>query len=380
MSTPLRELDEAISNMTQPDSSGISGIPNINSKKISVPSKSVRERKKEDHKRHLNKKVVQNRLNPRLDAKRHISEDDLAAVLEECRRTAMQQPVREFEVKVDTDALTETCKNTVQYLYTVGKVPACEHGGFNTDVANLKKVVVAQASTKISLARRHNGKLVNVADSDYSTRVEKRFNVLPKVLNVYLEQIGHLELDGQVFVPKKLPPLTFGRLAAGQYMTTMSQSSPDGEKRAIAAVPPEHVATYVVDDVVNDPMTMLNNGHGTLNFVPIDSIGDFHSLCTWYEEFTSRCSKKAGNMMQDVVFGKGEGTAAQLVGSRYDERIHQMEIWCVKKIDQNTLQIGGLFAYGFESDEKFHDEDLACITDRIDTEGMYQRIQRCQKL
>lgn len=382
MMNQLHELDEAISQIVSP-------IPQINSsgasapiaqQKKHVPSKSVRNKKKEEHKKHLNKKVVQNRLNPRLDAKRHISDDDLAAVLEECRRTAMQQPPREVEITVETPALHEVCKNTVQYLYNVGKVPACADGGADTDVANLEKVVIAQAATKVNLARRHNGKLINVSEADYTNRVEKRFTVLPKITNIYLEQIGYFEVDGQVFIPKSLPPLTFKKLSAGQFMTELSRNSPNGEERAIATLTPEYVPTYVRDGIVTDPITMISQGHGLIHWVPVNGIGDFRDLCVWYEDFISRCSRKASNILQNVTYGKGEGTVAQLVGSRYDERIHQMEIWCCKNIDQNTLQIGGLFSYGYKSKDKFHDEDLACVTDRIDIEGMYQRIQRCQKL
>lgn len=180
---PLRELDEAILQIAQADSSEAQAS-NANQKKTAVPNKSVRNKKKEEHKKHLNKKVVQNRLNPRLDAKRHISDDDLAAVLEECRRTAMQPPPREVEIKVETPALHDICKNTIQYLYTVGKVQVCDAGGADADVTNVERVIVAQASAKVNLARRHNGKLVNVAESDYVNRVEKRFTVLPKIANV----------------------------------------------------------------------------------------------------------------------------------------------------------------------------------------------------
>lgn len=350
-------------------------------KKPSVPSKSAREKKKEQHKKFLNQKVVQNRLNPKLDAKRHISEDDLAAVLEECRRTVVQQPPRQVSVQIDTDALDATCKNTVQYLYNVGKVQAFAEGGADVDAQNLKKVVMAQAAAKIHIARRHNGKLVNVEDSDYVNRVEKRFTVLPKVLNVYIEQIGHFEVDGQVFIPSKQPPLAFKKLASNQYMTTITRNSPEGEFRAIITIAPENLGDYVNEaGVVSDPLTVFANGHGTITWVPTTSLGDFRDLCTWYEGFISRCSRKAGNILENVVYGKGEGTPALLVGSRYDARISQLEIWCAKKIDHNSLQIGGLFGYGYESTDAFHNEAIACITDRIDTEGMYQRIQRCQKL
>lgn len=362
-----------------PQQNSSEGLPSTSQQRKSVPSKSVRNRKKEEHKKHLNKKVIQNRLNPRLDAKRHISEDDLAAVLEECRRTMIQQPPREVEVEIDTPALDEVCRNTVQYLYTVGKVQACAEGGAEVDSVNLKKVVVAQSMAKIHLARRFNGKLVNVEDSDYVNRVEKRFTVLPKVLNVYVEQVGHFEVDGQVFVPKKQSPLQFRRLARDQYLTALHRSSP-GDERALVTISPEFAGRYVTDGIVADPLTAVLNGHGVLHWVPSSSVGDFRTLCQWYEDFISRCSRKAGNILQNVIFSKGEGTAAQLVGSRYDERISQLEIWCAKKIDQNSLQIGGLFGFGFGSSDKFHDEELACITDRIDTEGMYQRIQRCQKL
>lgn len=54
-----------------------------NGMKRRVPSKSVRLRKKEQHKAHLNVKVKKG-LNERLDEKRLIDEDDLAAVLGEC--------------------------------------------------------------------------------------------------------------------------------------------------------------------------------------------------------------------------------------------------------------------------------------------------------
>lgn len=370
--------DNAAQQVAQIDSSGAQA-PIADQKKTSVPSKSVRNKKKEDHKKHLNKKVVQNRLNPRLDAKRHISEDDLAEVLEECRRTAMQQPVREVQVTVDTPALSDLCRHTVQYLYNVGKVQVHPEGS-NVDIQNLKKVVVAQATAKVELARRHCGKTVNVSEVDYINRVEKRFTVLPKIMNAYVEQIGHFTLDGQMFVPKKLPPLTFKMLSAGQYMTTLSRSGPNGEERAVLTLANEHVATYVVNGVVNDALTAVAQGHGLVTWVPVSGIGDFRQLCEWYEDFISRCSRKAGNILQNVVFSKGEGTVAQLVGSRFCDRIQQLEIWCCKLLDQNTLQIGGLFQFGYESSDKYHDEAIACVTDRIDVEGMYQRIQRCQKL
>lgn len=345
--------------------------------KKSVPSKKVRQGKKDSHKKHLNQKTVENKIKPRLDAKRHFPEEDLAALLEECRRTAMQQPAREIEVQVETPALRELCVQTVNYLHTVGKVAPGEN-----DVDNLEKVIKAQALTKIAIARRSNGKIVDVGESDYTSRIEKRFTVLPKVANIYLENIGQFEDEGQVFVPKRLRPLRFSNLARGRYLTSMTRNSPEGIREvAIATIREEAVANYVVNgQFTGDPFALMTSGQGTITWERIDSVGDFRTLCEWYENFISKCGRKAGGLLQNVIFAKGEGTVAQLVGSRDDPHTMRREIWCNRKIDQNTLQIGGLFGYGYLSSDKYHDEDIATIHDGMDVEGMYQRIQRCQRL
>lgn len=357
-------------------SSGVAQAPQADRTKR-VPSKNVRLKKKDAHKKLLNEKTMQNKVNPRLDAKRFFAEEDLAIVLEECRRTAMQQPPREFDVSIEGTSLTNVCAETVNYLSIVGKVLPRDG-----DAENLAKVVKAQAITKINLARRHNGKTVNVAELEYSNRVEKRFNVLPKILNVYLEQIGFCTVDGQTFIPKKKVAPSFETLGPGRYLTTLRRNSPQGELMGIATIAQAHLASYVENGVfVNEHLFVDNlNTHGTIEWVPTSSVGNFQSLCTWYEDFINRCSKRVASVLEHVTYGKGEGSVAQLVGSRDDERIQQREVWCNKLIDQNTLQIGGLFGYGYMSTDKFHDEDIATLSDRIDIEGMYQRIQRCQKL
>lgn len=373
MASLLPEMDLLNMNEVQPNSSGA----NAPQTRKPVPSKKVRQGKKESHKKHLNQKTVENKIKPRLDAKRHFPEEDLAALLEECRRTAMQQPVREIEVKVETPALRELCVQTVDYLHTVGKVaPGVD------DVDNLEKVVKAQALTKIAIARRSNGKIVDVGEADYTSRIEKRFTVLPKIANIYLENIGQFECEGQVFVPKRLRPLRFSNLARGRYMTSMTRNSPEGVREvAIVTVEDNMAANYVTNGLfTGDPFTLVTNGHGSISWERIDSVGDFHALCVWYENFISKCGRKASGLLQNVVYTKGEGTVAQLVGSRDDPQTMRREIWCNRKIDQNTLQIGGLFGYGYLSSDKYHDEDIAVIHDGMDVEGMYQRIQRCQRL
>lgn len=376
----MQDIGQALENIEALESSGTKSVPSQHTDK-KLPSKSVRQKKKDSHKQHLNKKTFENKLKPRLDAKRYFPDDELAAVLEECRRTAMQQPAREVEIQVNTPSLTEMCQQTVDYLINVGKVQPSAEGAAH-DAQNLEKVVKAQATAKVHVARRTNGKLVDVHEVEYVNRIEKRFTVVPKVLNVYLEQIGHFEIDGQPFIPKSLPPLRFNRLAAGRLMTGLERNSPAGVREiAIAIINPENIAGYVENGrFVGDPIDMVTQRHGVLEWIRADSIDDFQQLCSWYEGFITRCTRKAGSLLQNVVYAKGEGTAAQLVGSRDDPRILQREVWCCKKLDQNTLQIGGLFGYGYGSADKFHDEDLSCVTDRIDTEGMFQRIQRCQKL
>lgn len=275
-------------------------------------------------------------MKSRLDAKRHFPDEDLAAMLEECRRTAVQQPVREVEVQIETPALRELCVQTIDYLHTVGKVaPGVD------DVDNLEKVVKAQALTKIAIARRSNGKIVDVGEADYTSRIEKRFTVLPKIANIYLENVGQFEHDGQTFVPKRLRPLRFMNLARGRFLTSMTRSSPGSVREvAIATVNEGAAAQYVTDGVfTGDPFAMVTNGHGFITWERIDSIGDFRTLCEWYENFISKCGRKASGLLQNVVYAKGEGTVTQLVGSRDDQQTMRREIWCNRKIDQNTLQI-----------------------------------------
>lgn len=375
VSNPLDQIADGI------QSTGAFCAPEQPEKK-KLPSKSARSKKNISHTKHLNKKTLENKLKPKLDAKRYFPEEDLQLVLEECRRTVLQQPVREVEIKVNTPSLTKVCKETIDYLYNVGKVQPSEFGGHERDTVNLEKIVMAQAVAKVHAARRHNGKLVDTHEVEYINRIEKRFTVIPKVLNVYLEQIGQFEIEGQKFVPKSLPSLAFSRLAVGRFLTTMARNGPSGVRMVgVATVQPAHLNSYVDGGIfTGDPLVMLMSNHGTVEWVQADSIEDFRQLCEWYESFITRCTRKAGSLLQTVVYGKGEGTAAQLVGSRDDDRISQREMWCCKRIDQNTMQIGGLFGYGLMSTDKFHDEDIACIVDRMDIEGMYQRIQRCQKL
>lgn len=238
----------------------------------------------------------------------------------------MQQPVREIEVRLDTPSLYEVCKNTVDYLQTVGKVAPGE-GGTAGDVDNLVKVMKAQAATKIAIARRSNGKLVEICEAEYSSRVEKRFTVLPKVANAYLENIGQFECDGQVFVPKRLPSLHFVSLVEGLYMTTYIRNGPGNVREvAIASVNANQRQAYVQGkEFTGDPFTMVTNGHDTLVWERIDSIGDFRNLCEWYEKFISKCNRKAGALLQNVVFAKGEGKGAN---STYGER-HTGENLCI---------------------------------------------------
>lgn len=372
MASLIPELD--VLTIDTPSTSSGANAPQA---RKSVPSKKVRQGKKDSHKKHLNAKTVENKIKPRLDAKRHFPEEDLAALLEECRRTAMQQPVREFEVQVETPALHELCVQTVNYLHTVGKVaPGTD------DADNLEKVIKAQALTKIAIARRSNGKIVDVGEADYTSRVEKRFTVLPKVANLYLEQIGQFEDDGQLFVPKRLRPLRFSNLTHGRYLTSLTRNGPGGIREvAIATIQDGAAVNYVEGGMfTGDPFALVTNGHGSITWERIDSVGDFRALCEWYESFISKCGRKAGGLLQNVIFSKGEGTVAQLVGSRDDPQTMRREIWCNRKIDQNTLQIGGLFGYGYLSSDKYHDEDIATVHDGMDVEGMYQRIQRCQRL
>lgn len=272
-----------------------------------------------------------------------------------------------IKIPISTVHIIDICKALVEELRT-----ACQVRMKDTDLNTLIIVSVLQAEAKVRIASRETA--FHTFDRKLDSRVNKTTCSFPMAifpLSVFLKQIGAVDIEGQTFVPEliDLKYETISKYASKKNVTIIpsnvipleSGNCLTGAKQWVRILNESKALEIKIIErnekggfsftqaFLRDPNKF--NWIGVLFIEPPNNVvTDFEELAERYFDIIKRVREKLKPVVFTFDLYKSTGTAAQLATSKLhssDENKTMYRVWCSRFIDDDSLEIGGYFHYGF---------------------------------